>query len=125
MNALSDPVVKINNETIAIKPNSFKYKGGYGESKLLPQSAGNGQIETVYSENAENKISSVKFELLVTNNNIKYVKTFKKNQKSNGITVQEGDTNLTFTGMALTNDPEVTLSAEGRIEMDFNGDPVR
>lgn len=125
MSQLVDPVVSVNNETIYLVPNTFKFKGGFGESKVLPQSAGNGQVETVYSENIENKISEVQFELRVTPEAIEYIKSFKKNKKNNAITAQEDTTNLTFTNMALTNDPEATFSAEGKISMVFQGDPVR
>ena len=125
MNQLVDPVVGINNETISIAPNTFKFKGGFGESKVLPQSAGNGQIDTVYAENVENKISEVKFELRVTSENIAYIKGWKANKKNNAITAQEDTTNLTFLNMALTNDPEATFSAEGKLECHFMGDTVR
>lgn len=124
-NQLVDPVIKINNETVAIVPNTFKFKGGFGESKLLPQSSGNGQVDTVFAENMEDKKSAVKFEMRVTSENIEYVKTLKQNKKNNAITAQEDTTNLTFLNMALVNDPETTCSPEGKIEFHFEGDTVR
>lgn len=125
MNQLVDGVVTINGENIGVVPNSVKMKLGSGESKLLPVSSGNGQIETVFAENMENKMSKFSFETRVTSDNIDLLKSWKKNKKENAITFQEDTTNLTFTNMAQTNDPEITISAEGKIEFVFEGDPAR
>ena len=122
---LSDPTVLINNEVVAIVPNSLKFKLGRGESKVLPQSSGNGEIETVYSENVETKIGEVKLELRVTAKNIEVVEALKLNKSYNGISITEDDFNLTYNNMAMMNDPEIPATSDGKIELHFEGDPAK
>ena len=49
---LSVPSVIVNNETIAIVPNSFSYDGGEGEINVRAASGGGNTIESVHSVNA-------------------------------------------------------------------------
>ncbi|KKK96854.1 hypothetical protein LCGC14_2658590, partial [marine sediment metagenome] len=79
--------VTVNNVNLAIVPNSAAYTEGIGEQTTRSQSAGGGSTESVFFDNAETKLSMVKFELFVTAENIELARTFKTNQNRNVITL--------------------------------------
>ena len=58
---LSNPTVQVNDDTIAIVPNSIEYKTGIGDKNVKSQSAGGNSIEVVITEDAETKKSMVIF----------------------------------------------------------------
>jgi hypothetical protein len=122
---LSDPAIRINNDTFAPVPNSVSYVGGFGESEIKVQSAGGGNVEGVYSENAETKRSEFKCAIYSTPENIELVLAFKANANKNFITVSGNGLDIVFRNMALVNDPEHNLSNDGQIELEFMGDQVR
>lgn len=117
------PALEINNEVVAIVPNSLVFTEGFGEQTVLTQSAGGGIIETVYSDNAELKISMVKFELHTTQQNIDLVRSWKVNLNNNAISITDSGLERTFTNMALTSNYEVQTGSEGKIAIEFKGDP--
>jgi len=122
---LSDPSIRINNDTFAVVPNSISYVSGLGESEVKTQSAGNGNIETVFSENVETRLSMFKCSLYVTAENIASVETLKNNTNQNFITLSESGVDKVFRNVALTNDPELNFSNDGQVELEFMGDQVR
>ena len=123
-NVLADPQIRINNETFQVVPNSIKVIRGDGEATVNAQSAGNGNVTVVYSQNVETKIGKVTLSIWVTKENIVAAKTLKDNRISNYISVTDGEFVLTMKEAALINDPELNLSNEGQAELEFHGSPV-
>ncbi len=122
---LSDPSIRINNDTFAVVPNSVSYIGGFGESEVKTQSAGNGNVETVYSENAETKMSQFKCSVYTTPDNVTTIEALKGNTNQNFITLSEAGVDKVFRNVALTNDPELNFSNDGQVDLEFMGDQVR
>lgn len=125
-NALSNPSVQINDETIAIVPNSLTYKRGAGDVSVRAQSAGGDSVEAVVTENAETKISMVKFNMYLTDTNREAIRGWQNNRFNGGNTIrfsERGSTEpLSFTGMNVTTDPEYSIGADGSVEVEFMGD---
>lgn len=124
--ALSNPTIEVNDQTIAIVPNSTSYKVGAGDVNVRTQSSGGGSTSTVITEDAETRISMVKFSLYVTDANAALIRGWQENRYSGGNTIklsQRGlDVPLAFINMHVTTDPEYTVSADGTVEIEFMGD---
>ena len=125
-NALSNPTIQINDETIAIVPNSLSYKRGAGDVNVRTQSAGGNSVEAVITENAETKISMVKFSLFLTDTNLDAIRAWQDNRASGGNTIRfserGSDKPLAFSNMHVTTDPEYSVGADGSVEVEFMGD---
>ena len=125
-NALSNPTVEINDQVIAIIPNTLSYKRGAGDVNVRAQSAGGDSVQAVITENAETKIGMVKFSLAVTDANQEYVRTWQENKFNGGNTVRISsrvmNTPLSFTNMNVTSDPEFSIGADGTVEVEFLGE---
>lgn len=124
---LSVPTVIINNETIAIVPNSFTYDGGEGEVTVRAASAGGGNTTSVHSQNAETQIGKCKFDIFLTPGVDQYIAAWKENVGSNSIQVIQraagGDSvTLSFDNMSLTNAVERQASADGVTSLEWQGD---
>lgn len=124
--ALTTPSIVVNNESIAIVPDSFKYTPGFGETNMRPQSSGGANVQMVKSTNAETKKSTVKFALLPIKINTDHVDDWQDNGKAdgNGIEASDGPFAVAFRNMYMTNDPERNLSSDGVIELEFEGSPI-
>ena len=124
--AISTPTIQVSNETISIIPNSFKYKGGLGERNVRTQSAGGSSVDVVMTENAETKKSMVSFELINTAGNISLMEDWHAALNANSITASDNNQNFTksFANMTMINDPEVTLSQDGNLTVEFEGSPA-
>lgn len=127
-NALSNPTVEVNDQVISILPNTLTYKRGAGDVNLRTQSAGGDSIEAVITENAETKISTVKFSLTLTDTNLAYVRSWQQNTFDGGNTIRISGrtmtTPLSFTGMCIIADPEYSVGADSSVEVEFMGDPA-
>ncbi len=127
-NALSNPVVQVNDQTISIIPNSLSYKRGAGDVNVRAQSAGGDSVEAVITENAETKLGMVKFTLSVTDTNMEYVQTWHDNKFNGGNTIRISSrtisTPLSFTNMNITTEPEFSVGADGSVEVEFMGEPA-
>lgn len=127
-NALSNPTVQVNDQTISIIPNSLTFKRGVGDINVRAQSAGGDSIEAVITENAETKIGMVKFTLSVTDVNMAYVQTWHDNKFNGGNTIRISarttETPLSFTNMNITSEPEFSVGADGSVEIEFEGEPA-
>ena len=125
---LSVPAIRINNDLIAIVPNSFKYKSGDGDIKVRAGSTGGGGAKAVHSQDAETMFSTVVFRVFPTINNIEIMRIWKSGIAANTIDVlQEGETKdltLAFKNMSLTNDPDIEGGADTDVEMMFAGDKL-
>lgn len=120
---ISDPSIVVNNLPVAVVPNSVAYTEGFGEQDILVQSAGNGVIEQVFSDNVETNLSMVKFSLRSTVANIALARQWKANRNTNAVTLtattDDGTLTRTFSNAAITNDPEVNFASDGVIEVEF------
>jgi len=122
---ISTPSIVINNENIKIKPNSFSYTEGFGEAIKRTESAGGGSVSTVTARNIETAKSMIKFTLEPLAENADKVREWKNNFESNVIQAT-GENNFTrsFTSAVLINDPEIGLSADGEISLEWESDPA-
>ena len=127
--AFSTPQIIINNETIAIVPNSLTYDGGEGEITVRAASTGGGSAVSVHTFNAESMISKVKFEIYVTADADKKIAKWKSNIGSNVIQFSDQLANgevlaRSFSGMSVTNAVERGPAADGKISIEWSGDQM-
>lgn len=120
---LANPAVEVNDAVIGIVPNSCSYKTGKGDINIRAQSAGGNSIDVVKTENAETKISMVKFKLYNTKSNVGLVRGWQDAISGNTINLSDGDFIEAFREMFVITDPEVMLGADGELEVEFNGRP--
>lgn len=125
LKTLSNPQIEVNDQTIAIVPNSLSYKKGKGDKDVKAQSAGGQSIEVVVTENAETFISMVKFKLYNTAVNFNLVDQWIDNvPDGNTIRLSEGEITESFRSMIVTTEPERIVGADGELEIEFKGQPV-
>lgn len=124
LGTLANPTVEVNDAPIAIIPNSLSYKKGQGDKTVKAQSAGGNAIEPVISENAETKISMVKFKMYNTKENFDFVNAWTDNINGNTIRLSEGELVESFRTMVVTSEPERMIGADGELEIEFMGTPV-
>ena len=122
---LSTATVVVNNETVAIVPNSLTIKTGRGENVVKTETYGAGSVEPVVFENLETKKGYVKFSLYPKDTSLEAILSYKSSKGNNTILVITSENSYTFTNMALTNDPEINFSSDGEIELEFEGTPAR
>lgn len=125
--ALSVPEILVNDEKVAIVPNSFTYDKGEAEINVRSASSGNGASESVHTVNAETAISEPSFDLHVTNENDERIRQWKENIGGNTIKAVQRVPNgtdivLTFPGQSLTNKPSRAASSDGTVTCEFKGD---
>ncbi len=119
-----DPNIRINNETFQIVPNTVRMVTGKGESLVKPQSSGNGEIDTVYSEDVETKIGKLMVSVYATEDKIDKILELKDNRNNNYITLNTNVKNFVIKDAALINDPEITLGNDGQAELEFHGKTI-
>lgn len=125
MKAKSVPGIAVNNVPIEIVPNSFKYKKGKGTTKVRSASAGGGASRSVHTEDAEDKIGKMSWEMYVTDENEALFDEWKANLGSNFISAQQpGTSPMSGSNMSCVNDPDWEASADGVVEIQFEGDPL-
>lgn len=120
---LANPTIEVNDAAIAIVPNSCSYKKGKGDTKVRAQSAGGNSIDIVRTEDAETKISMVKFKLYNTRSNVALFTEWQDSVDGNTINLSDGNFIESFREMFVTTDPEVSLGADGELEVEFMGRP--
>lgn len=127
--ALADVTVTVNNEPIAIVPNSFKFTEGFGEQNYRAASAGGGSVEPVYSNDVSNLFSMCSFELYNTIDDIEKSRQWKANRDQNvvGMTGRTPDgkrISRTFSRAAILNDYEVSLGSDTTFSLEFKSKPA-
>lgn len=127
--ALANPCIRINGQTVSIVPNTAKITPGYGETNVRSASAGGNSITTVHTSNAESKIGGFDFELYNTVANIKAIAAWKNAISGNeitGIETVSGDetASITLKTASLCNDPVLEITADGTLPLEWKGDPV-
>ena len=125
-NQVSDPSVLINNVAVYVVPNSVVWNEGFGEQTVLVQSAGGGKLQQVFSDDVATSIGMVKFSLQATIANIALARQWKATGNRNVVELTAANPNGTltrsFTNMAVINNYEIPASADGVIELEWNGD---
>ena len=130
MPTLSVPTIKVNNDVVAIVPNSFKYKTGAGDVKVRAASAGGGNAVAVHSQDAETMIGSCEFKLYNTIDKTELISDWQALVGSNTVeALQRGingekDFVLPFRHMSVVTDPDIEASADGSILVQMAGDKV-
>ena len=119
---ISDPSVVVNDITVNVVPNSVSYKSGKGEQSVKVQSAGNGLVSVVTSTNVETKKGMVKFSVYSTEQAIALKELWQSN--GGGNVIELGSVNLTMSQGTMVTDPEITLSDDGKVELEFQGAPL-
>jgi len=122
--ALVNPNVTINNAAVLYEPNSISYTEGKGERTVRTHTTGGGQRETVVSEDISTQRSKVKFSILSTVENIKALKGWQELKDSNGITLSSKGFTRTSPRAIIVNDPDVNISVDGMVEVEFESDPA-
>ena len=124
--AVTKPTILVNNNPVAIIPNSCVFDEGKGETNVRNQNAGGGSNEVVVSEDAEQEIGKITFELANTVKNIDLARGWKRNPGLNVVelTGEVGNQSFerVFNSASVTNNYEVTLSADGNIPIEWMGD---
>jgi hypothetical protein len=121
-NGLSNPQVSVNDEAVSIFPNSLVFKTSEGDKNVRALGAGGNSVEVVTTEDATTKKSMVKFKISNTINHLNLKRTWGTNS-SNTIEFTENGQNYSFIGMVRTVEPEVPVSADSEIEVEFEGPP--
>lgn len=126
--AVSKPSLTINNNPVAVLPNTVKYDEGEGETTVRTQSTGGGGIELVISDNAEEKFSTVSFEMANTVDNIALARGWKKNPGLQVVKIS-GEAggkkfNRVINGASIANNYEVELSSDGKLSLEMKGEPA-
>ena len=126
---LSDPQVTLNDELLAIVGNSVSYTPGDGERSVKAAGTGGGKGVMTISENVETKISTVKFSLFSTADNVDTAEQAIKRLNNNVVVVAGTDplgksVRKTFTNSIVTNNPDFNLQQDGQIDLEFASDPA-
>lgn len=124
---LADPSVVVNNEPVAVVPNSVKFTEGDGEQNMRVASTGSGGTEQVYTENVETNFSRAMFAIYNDIDGINQARAWKKNRNQNVVvivgTTPDGQTlRRTFNRAAILNDYEVDLGADTQIDLEWSSD---
>jgi hypothetical protein len=121
---LANPAIMVNNNAVAIIPNTFKYTEGLGEQKVEATSAGGNAIAAVYALDVATRISSCHFEIPNTEYNIELARSWKL-LGNNNVVIATGDTfSRTFTSASMVNDYEVSLGSDANIPIEWKSNPV-
>tara|TARA_R110000744_G_scaffold196160_4_gene315387 strand:+ start:3608 stop:3997 length:390 start_codon:yes stop_codon:yes gene_type:complete len=124
---LTDASVEVNDEPIAVMPDSVNFTEGLGEQTMRAASTGGGKVEVIYSNDLSTGFSTVKFDMPSVIEYIELTKTWKLNGNNNTISIngEAGSDKLTrtFSKAALTMDYEVALGPDGVISIEFKALP--
>jgi hypothetical protein len=122
---LSVQTILVNDIPTYIVPNSIEYDPGFGETNVRSASIGGPGSTSVHTENAENKIGRVKFEMYVTEDSRINIRGWKLLIGANRVTgAQVGGSPFVLNGASMTNNPTFNPTADGTVEVEFMGDPM-
>jgi len=120
--SISTPAVIIDNVAIGIVPDSFEYTPGHGKQMVRVVSAGGGSISTVVSDDVKTHLSTSKFKVYPRGIDIDLIDTWKANPGQHVLSVIDpvtGAFSKTFNEATCTNDPDIKLSADGVVEIEW------
>lgn len=125
---IANATVRINDETIPIVPNSLMVNMSRGEVNVRAASSGGRSIQSVHSENVENAIGRVTFDVYVDKEMAQKIDQWKDNTGSNSVKIISSNRNNPFTMSmsfaSLINDVELNLTSDGVTSLEFTGDPI-
>jgi hypothetical protein len=125
---LNNIAILVNNDIIAYEANTLSYADGFGEFSVRNAVVGGGQTEQIFSEDLATKFGMVKFSLPSTNDSAKLVRDWKSNRNNNVVEIMSatgGDFTRIFTQASIQGDPEVNLSTDGNVEIEFKSNPAQ
>lgn len=120
---LSTPKVLVDGRIIKHMPNSVSMELG-GEMKVRAVSSGGGAVSIVAGLNAEELLSTVKFEVAATAEMVEWVRETKdKTNRGQPVTVRlvEDTAQFAFVDMYFANKSEIGFEAEGKISVELMG----
>lgn len=117
-----DPTLTINGDTVAFVPNSITYDEGFGEYKASVQTTGAGIVQQVFSQDVETALSTIKFSLKNTTDNIALARSWKANLNANQITMSYAGFTRAFNNASLVNQYEVPLGSETMLALEWRSD---
>lgn len=121
---LATPSVIVNNVPVDIKPNSIKYKDGFGEYKQRIASGGGGRTSTVFTKDVETAKGYIAFMLYTTKDNAELIRSWKANEDANVVQLVDGTFNRTLEEATIVNEYEVNIGVDGEVELTFEGQPL-
>ena len=125
---LNNVAILVNNDIIAYEANTLSYADGFGEFNVRNAVIGGGQVEQVFSEDLATKFGMVKFSLPSTDDSAKLVREWKNNRNNNVVELMSatgGNFTRIFTQSSIQGDPEVNLSTDGTVEVEFRSNPAQ
>lgn len=124
---LNNVAIFVNNEIVAYEANTLSYNDGLGEYSVRNAVVGGGQTEQVFSEDLSTKFAMVKFSLPSTEDSAKLVRKWKTNRNNNVVELMSatgGNFTRVFTQSSIQGNPEVNLSTDGSVEIEFMSNPA-
>lgn len=122
---LNNIPILVNNDIVAYEANTLSYADGFGEYVVRNAVVGGGQTEQVFSEDLSTKFGMVKFSLPSTEDSAKLIREWKENKNNNVIELMGGTAfSRAFTQGSIQGDPEVNLSTDGSVEVEFRSNPA-
>ena len=122
---IANAAIEIGNTLVSIVPNTCTYDEGGGEQSVKAQANGSASAEVVIFDNAESKLSMIKFSVFPTIENIEFFRSVKYGGQTT-VRLFDQDTGFTRTmvGAYLVNNYEIALQSDGNIPLEFSGTPV-
>jgi hypothetical protein len=122
---ISNPFVEVNDVKISTYGNSITYDNGLPDIGVTPISAGGGGVTTVHGVDITTAKGMVKFKLPSTKKNDELTIDWKSGVGTNTIKFYDGKFQKVLRNASSTTGREFELnSAEGGIEVIFEGDPI-
>ena len=125
---LNNVAIFVNNDVVAYEANTLSYDDGFGEYSVRNAVVGGGQTEQVFSEDLATRFSMVKFSLPSTDDSAKLVREWKNNRNDNVVEIMSatgGNFTRIFTQASIQGNPEITLSTDGSVEIEFRSNPAQ
>lgn len=125
---LNDIIILVNNDQISYSADSLSWKDGFGDAEVVNEIVGGGQTDPVYSEDLTSKVGMVKFSMATTAANDALKRAWKANKNNNVVELLgSADENFQkiFTQAAILEDPEANAATDGKIEIEFKGNPAQ
>ena len=120
---LATPSITVNNNTVAIVPDSFKYKSGAGERTVAVTSAGGDSVDLVVTEDVTTKKSYCTFEMRSTVENIALYELMQSGVATNSVLAADNRVGFAkaFDQMTVTTDAEITAAQDGSFTVEMEG----
>ncbi len=122
---ITNPTIYLNGNLWATAPNSMKITMGFGEQDVKARSIGNGDVDTVFCNNVEEKVGKMSWENFATDDTLGFLNELKFLGNLNSIRI---DTNTghsyVLQNAAFVNDPEIAFAANEKYAIEWKGDPV-